>query len=147
MARATTTEETRAELLQALAELGRMHPNWRLGQTLSNVAMAAGHLDAGAVWDLEDDEPLAPPRTLFPTHAPASSTTAGPARGCAATSLPLACPPWPSLSLRAQGGPRRRARPRRTRANRRPGRGRGAGSGSRPPASGATARSCRAGRP
>ena len=50
-----STEETRAEVLEALGELGRAHPNWRLGQTLSNLAMAAGRLDAGCVWDLEDD--------------------------------------------------------------------------------------------
>ena len=53
-----TSEQTRGELLNALAELGRAHPNWRLGQMLANVAMAAGRLDAGAVWDLEDEEAL-----------------------------------------------------------------------------------------
>jgi hypothetical protein len=60
-----TTEETRVELLAALAELGRLHPNWRLGQTLANLAMAAGRLDAGGVWDLEDDEALAAARELL----------------------------------------------------------------------------------
>lgn len=60
-----TTEETRTELLEALAELGRANPNWRLGQTLSNLAMAAGHLEAGAVWDLEDDEVLAAARLFL----------------------------------------------------------------------------------
>ncbi len=60
-----TTEGTRTELLEALAELGRMHPNWRLGQTLSNLAMAVGRLDAGGVWDLEDDEALAAARRLL----------------------------------------------------------------------------------
>jgi hypothetical protein len=60
-----TTEETRAELLEALAELGRVHPNWRLGQTVANLAMAAGRLDAGGVWDLEDDEALAAARLLL----------------------------------------------------------------------------------
>jgi hypothetical protein len=59
------TEETRAEVLEALSELGRAHPNWRLGQTLSNLAMAAGRLDAGGVWDLEDDEALAAARRLL----------------------------------------------------------------------------------
>jgi hypothetical protein len=54
-----TTRTTRAELLEALAELGQVHPHWRLGQTLVNLAMAAGRLDAGGVWDLEDDEALA----------------------------------------------------------------------------------------
>ena len=53
-----SVDQSRAELLEALAELGRIYPNWRLGQMLANVAMAAGRLEAGAVWDLEDDEAL-----------------------------------------------------------------------------------------
>jgi hypothetical protein len=71
-----TTNDTRAELLAALAELARMHPDWRLGQTLSNLAMAAGRLDAGAVWDLEDHEALAAARQLLRTHAEPSTTGA-----------------------------------------------------------------------
>ena len=64
-----TTEETRTELLEALAELGRTHPDWRLGQTLVNLAMAAGRLDAGGVWDLEDDEALAAARRILSHRA------------------------------------------------------------------------------
>ena len=64
-----TTEDTRVELLEALAELGRAHPNWRLGQTLSNLAMAAGRLEAGGVWDLEDDEALVAARRLLSHRA------------------------------------------------------------------------------
>ena len=60
-----TTAETRGELLEALAELCREHPNWRLGQAMANLAMAAGRLDAGAVWDLEDEEALAADRKLL----------------------------------------------------------------------------------
>jgi hypothetical protein len=60
-----TTEQTRAELMVALTELGRSHPNWRLGQMLANLAMAAGRLDAGGVWDLEDDEALAAAQRLL----------------------------------------------------------------------------------
>ena len=71
-----TTEETRGELLRALAELGRAHPNWRLGQTLSNLAMTAGRRDAGGVWDLEDDEALAAARLLLNRRAEMSSTDA-----------------------------------------------------------------------
>ena len=71
-----TNEETRVELLAALAELGRAHPNWRLGQTLSNLAMAAGRLDAGGVWDLEDDEALAAARRLLGSPAETSATSA-----------------------------------------------------------------------
>lgn len=69
-----TTEETRAELLEGLAELGRAHPNWRLGQTLSNLAMAAGRLDSGAVWDLEDDEALEAARRMLGSHTNAPVT-------------------------------------------------------------------------
>jgi hypothetical protein len=65
----TAREQTRTELLAALAELGRARPEWRLGQTLANVAMAAGRLDAGAVWDLEDDEALAAVRVLLNQYA------------------------------------------------------------------------------
>ena len=53
-----TSQHARQELLEALAELSRVHPSWRLGQMLANVAMAAGRLDAGPVWGLEDDEAL-----------------------------------------------------------------------------------------
>ncbi len=63
------TQEARVELLEALAELGRAHPDWRLGQTLSNLAMAAGRLEAGGVWDLEDDEALAAARRILGRHA------------------------------------------------------------------------------
>ncbi len=62
-------EQTRRELLAVLAELGRLRPDWRLGQTLENVAMTAGRLDAGAVWDLEDDEALTAARVLLAQSA------------------------------------------------------------------------------
>ena len=68
----TPAERTRAELLAALAELGRLRPDWRLGQTLANLATTAGRLDAGGVWDLEDDEALAAVRELIGQHAGAA---------------------------------------------------------------------------
>jgi hypothetical protein len=71
-----TSEETRTVLLSALAELGRVHPNWRLGQTLSNLAMAAGRLDAGGVWDLEDEEALAAARRFLGSRTEAPATRA-----------------------------------------------------------------------
>jgi hypothetical protein len=61
-------ELTRNELLSALAELSRIRPEWRLGQTLANLATTAGRLDAGGVWDLEDDEALAAARQLIKQH-------------------------------------------------------------------------------
>jgi hypothetical protein len=61
----TKREQTRAELLAALAELSRLRPEWRLGQMIANVAMTAGRLDAGGVWDLEDEEALTAVRELL----------------------------------------------------------------------------------
>jgi hypothetical protein len=61
----TTKEQVRSDLFAALSELGRLRPEWRLGQTLANLAMTAGRLDAGAVWDLEDEEALAVARELL----------------------------------------------------------------------------------
>jgi hypothetical protein len=75
------TNETRAELLESLAELGHAYPNWRLGQTMSNLAMAAERLDAGGVWDLEDDEALAAARHLLNRQTESSTGTAIPATG------------------------------------------------------------------
>ena len=60
-----THESTRTELLNALAELSLLFPDWRLGQTLANLAMAAGHPESGAVWDLEDSEALVAARRLI----------------------------------------------------------------------------------
>jgi hypothetical protein len=59
---------TRDQLLEALADLGRVFPDWRLGQTLANLAAAAGRLDPSGVWDLEDDEALAAARRLLESH-------------------------------------------------------------------------------
>jgi hypothetical protein len=67
----TAREQTRTELLAALAELGRLRPEWRLGQTLANVAMTAGRMDPGGVWELEDDEALAAVRVLLRQYAEA----------------------------------------------------------------------------
>lgn len=55
---------TRSELLATLAELSRLRPEWRLGQSMANLAATAGRLDAGGVWELEDDEALAAARQL-----------------------------------------------------------------------------------
>ena len=51
-----SNDTTRHELLNALAELGEYFPDWRLGQTLANLALAAGRGEPSGVWDLEDDE-------------------------------------------------------------------------------------------
>jgi hypothetical protein len=59
------TEQVRLELLAALSQLSKLRPEWRLGQTMANLAMTAGRLDAGGVWDLEDDEALSAASTLI----------------------------------------------------------------------------------
>ena len=76
----------RHELLAALAQLSEVRPEWRLGQTLANLAMTAGRLDAGGVWDLEDEEALAAARSLIEqyTEVEAEAVAAGaPTRGSA----------------------------------------------------------------
>ena len=67
-------EQTREDLLSALRELGRLRPEWRLGQTLANLAMTAGRLDEGGVWDLEDEEALVAARALIEQHAEVASS-------------------------------------------------------------------------
>ncbi|MGE3241910.1 MAG: hypothetical protein AB7G28_00710 [Pirellulales bacterium] len=62
------TDVTREELLSALAELSEHHPDWRLGQTIANLTMAAGRTDASGVWDLEDSEALAAAQRLLDRH-------------------------------------------------------------------------------
>ena len=62
-------ETTRTELMDALTELHLLFPDWRLGQTLANLAMAAGHPESGAVWDLADDEALVAARRLIERNA------------------------------------------------------------------------------
>ena len=61
----TGKEQVRSELLAALSELGRLRPEWRLGQTFANLATTAGRVEAGAIWDLEDEEALAAARDLL----------------------------------------------------------------------------------
>lgn len=72
----TAAERTRDELLTALARLGRLRPEWRLGQMLANLAMTAGRVDAGGVWDLEDDEALTAARVLIEQHVAVAADVA-----------------------------------------------------------------------
>ncbi len=53
------------ELVDALSELRVMFPHWRMGQLIANLVMAAGGMDAGAIWDLEDDKLLAAARRII----------------------------------------------------------------------------------
>jgi hypothetical protein len=50
-----------------------------LGQLIANLAMTAGRLDAGGVWDLEDAEALAAAKTLIEQHSEVETEVAQPA--------------------------------------------------------------------
>lgn len=71
-----TNDTTREDLLTALSHLSRLRPEWRLGQTLANLAMTAGRLDSGGVWDLEDEEALRAAQTLIERYTAAHSGVA-----------------------------------------------------------------------
>jgi len=58
------TKTLRDELLQALAELSGLFPDWRFGQLVANVATAARGPQVEAIWDSEDGELLAAARRL-----------------------------------------------------------------------------------
>jgi hypothetical protein len=53
------------ELIEALSELRLLFPDWRMGQLVANLVMAAGATEGGAIWDLEDDRLLAAARHLI----------------------------------------------------------------------------------
>ena len=69
-------EQLHTELLQALLQLTKLRPEWRLGQTVANLAMTVGRMDAGGVWDLEDDEALLAARTLISQYSQIESNAA-----------------------------------------------------------------------
>ena len=52
------------ELIGALAELRALFPDWRLGQLVANLVMAAGGTEAQAIWEIEDDQLLAAARPV-----------------------------------------------------------------------------------
>ncbi|HYH63858.1 MAG TPA: hypothetical protein VD866_04100 [Urbifossiella sp.] len=62
------------ELIEAMTELRQALPALRFGQLLANLATVARGPDAGAVWDVEDDELLAAARwQLAQLTAPAEA--------------------------------------------------------------------------
>jgi hypothetical protein len=59
--------ESRDQLLGAIAELSRRYPNWRLGQLVANLA---GWADQ-EIWDVEDEQLLEAAR-LHLQHSPSA---------------------------------------------------------------------------
>lgn len=55
MSRETMTEGTRGDLLNGLEELMQVHPDWRIGQLVANIAFLARQTDS-ATWDVENEE-------------------------------------------------------------------------------------------
>lgn len=66
----------RQQLLTALTELSRLRPEWRLGQTMANLVMTAGHLESDGVWDLDDAEALAAAKMLIKEYSESESKLA-----------------------------------------------------------------------
>src|SRR5437870_10115912 len=95
----TPMEQTRRDLLAALTQLSQLRPEWRLGQTLANLAMTAGRLDPGGVWDLEDEEALAAATTLIEQYSEFESVAVEsgtlPDGGVSASQESTASPPPP----------------------------------------------------
>jgi hypothetical protein len=65
------------ELLEAMSELRALFPDWRMGQLVANLATAAGGSDAGAIWDVEDDDLLAAARRLIERNRGRTTTRTG----------------------------------------------------------------------
>jgi hypothetical protein len=52
-------------LVEALSELRVLFPDWRMGQLVANLLMAAGGTDASAIWGVEDERLLVAARRLI----------------------------------------------------------------------------------
>ncbi len=65
------TNEARADLLQAMAELCQRYPDWRFGQLISNVA---GWTDQ-EIWDVEDKQLLQAARLHLQQRPPSQATS------------------------------------------------------------------------
>jgi hypothetical protein len=59
------SQTTSDALLQAVAELGALFPEWRFGQLVANLTTAAGCQEPEAIWDVEDEQLLAAAQRLI----------------------------------------------------------------------------------
>lgn len=59
------TAATADQLIGAIAELRLLFPDWRLGQLVANLTLAAGRDQEGGVWEVEDEQLLAAARRLI----------------------------------------------------------------------------------
>ena len=66
------TEASTAQIVAVLRQRRGMHPDWRVGQLVANVAMFARGPIASAVWDVEDTEFVHAAEEHPETHSPAA---------------------------------------------------------------------------
>ena len=59
---------TAEELIRAISELRALFPDWRMGQLVANLVTASGGKDAGAIWDVEDEQLLATAQRLIASN-------------------------------------------------------------------------------
>jgi hypothetical protein len=69
------------ELAEAISELRVLFPDWRMGQLVANLVMAAGGTDLGAIWEMEDEQLLTAARRLIERNRGRLISTAEPAAG------------------------------------------------------------------
>jgi hypothetical protein len=65
------------ELIEALSELRVLFPDWRMGQLVANLVTAAGGTDAGAIWEVEDEQLLVAARRLIERNRQRGAISAG----------------------------------------------------------------------
>jgi hypothetical protein len=69
------------QLSEAISDLRVLFPDWRMGQLVGNLVTAAGGMDAGAIWDVEDEQLLEAARRLIQRNRGRQSAPAEPIKG------------------------------------------------------------------
>jgi hypothetical protein len=63
-------------LIQAISQLRRVFPEWRLGQLVANLVTAAGCTEIESIWDVEDEQLLGAAQRLIANNQPRESLRA-----------------------------------------------------------------------
>jgi hypothetical protein len=104
------TTSTGDQLLEAVAELRTLFPDWRVGQLVASLTQAAGRDRDGSIWEVEDDELLAAARRLIDRNRPHRAPTAEPDCG-GIPSFPGPAAPEPPRQGSSRFGDRAAGRP------------------------------------
>lgn len=67
---------TNIDLMSAIAELRLIFPEWRMGQLMANLVLAADIEGEFALWDIEDEQLLAAARRLIEQNGARRSVAA-----------------------------------------------------------------------